>query len=284
MKVQPFKIPKPANERLVVQTDRAVRLYDKLHQHEEIQISYIVAGSGKLVVADSVHPYTSGELFVIGQRCPHVFLSATNSGEVHMISVFFTKTSFGEQFFDMPEMEPIQAFFRRSDAGFKITSSITAPARLILEIAAADQFSKFLIFLGLLRELSSAEFKVLAGFVYPKKLTVNEGNRMQTIFDFVMNNFQREITLATAAEMAFMTPTAFCRFFKLRTNKTFFQFLIELRIAHACSLLTSDTSLPISEIAARSGFGSISNFNRKFKAIKGVTPSAYFRETSNSNR
>jgi len=278
LKIQPFKIPKPLSERLVVQTDRSPRFYDKLHQHEEIQISYILTGSGKLVIADSVHPFRSKNLFIIGQKCPHVFLSNPDSEESHMISIFFTKTSFGDHFFEIPEMEQIQDFFIRSDAGFKVTSDIAMPAGLIGQIAITDKFTKFLIFLKLLLLLSNADYDVLTGFVYPKKLSVNEGNRMQTVFDFVMNNFQHEITLNRVAEMAFMTSSAFCRFFKLRTNKTFFQFLIELRIEHACLLLASDSSLPISEIASLSGFSSISNFNRKFKGIKGETPTTYFKK------
>ncbi|MCW5515506.1 AraC family transcriptional regulator [Muriicola sp. Z0-33] len=278
MKVQPFKIPKPVHERLVVQTDYSEQFYDKLHQHEEIQISYIVAGTGKLVVADSVHPFKSGDLFVIGQKCPHVYRSAADVAEAHMISIFFTKTSFGEYFFDIPEMEQVQEFFMRSDAGFKLISNTEVACKLIRQIATTDKFSKFLIFLELLRLLSKSEQQVLTGFVYPKKLSVNEGSRMQTVFDFVMNNFQQEITLNTVAAMAFMTPGAFCRFFKLRTNKTFFQFVIELRIEHACLLLGDSSSLSISEIATLSGFSSISNFNRKFKDIKGVTPTAYFNK------
>ncbi len=282
MKVQPFKIPKPADDRLVVQIDHSEHLYDKLHQHEEIQISYLLAGSGKLVVADSVHPYSPGDLFVIGQKCPHVFLSTPSTESSHMISVFFTKISFGEHFFDIPEMERLQEFFTSSDAGFKVISEKDQCAILIKDIVIADKFSKFLIFLKLLRLLADAKNEVLTGYVYPKKLSVNEGNRMQNVFDFVMNNFQQEITLNSVAEMAFMTPAAFCRFFKLRTNKTFFQFLIEVRIEHACLLLAGNSSLSISEIAALSGFSSISNFNRKFKAIKGVTPTLYFRNISKS--
>ena len=203
-------------------------------------------------------------------------------GASHMISVFFTKSSFGDHFFEIPEMEQIQEFFTRSAAGFKVTSNSEIPARLMHQIAVTDKFSKFLSFLELLRKLSIADYKILTGFVYPKKLSVNEGNRMQTVFDFVMNNFQHEISLNEVAEMAFMTPSAFCRFFKLRTNKTFFQFLIELRIEHACLLLTGDASLAISEIAALSGFSSISNFNRKFKEIKGDTPTAYFKKIGKS--
>ncbi|MGB5500658.1 MAG: AraC family transcriptional regulator, partial [Maribacter sp.] len=111
-------------------------------------------------------------------------------------------------------------------------------------------------------------------FIYPKKIGNRDGQRLQVIFDFVINNFQQEISLETVANLAFMTPNAFCRFFKNRTNKTFFQFLIELRLEHACQLL-NDTALPITEIAEKSGFNSISNFNRQFKTQKGISPSQY---------
>ena len=277
MKVQPFNIPKHLGQRLVVQTDKSAIFYDKLHQHEEIQISCIISGEGKLVVADSVHPYSPGDIFIIGQYCPHVFRSASLVSDSHMVSVFFTKTSFGDHFFEIPEMEKLQDFFQRSDAGFKIVTETHNLMQLMYQLTAAEKFSKFLLFLNLLSQLSSANYEVLTGFVYPKKISVNEGNRMQTVIDFVMNNFQQEITLKTVAEMAYMTPNAFCRFFKLRTNKTFFQFLIELRIEHACLLLSENSVLSISEIANLCGFRSISNFNRKFKEEKGVSPSVYFK-------
>ncbi|MEX0291006.1 MAG: helix-turn-helix transcriptional regulator [Flavobacteriaceae bacterium] len=276
MKVHPFNIPKPAGERLVVQIDRSASFYNKLHQHEEIQISHIVSGEGKLVVADSVHQYKAGDTFVIGQYCPHVFLSARDSTPSHMISVFFTKTSFGDHFFEFPEMEALQGFFKRSQAGFKVDDSLKVP-ELMHQLAGAKKLSKFLLFLQLLNSLSAAPHQVLTTYVYPKKISVNEGNRMSTVIDFVMNNFQQEISLKTVAEIAYMTPNAFCRFFKLRTNKTFFQFLIELRIAHACSMLGDNSPLPISEIAIASGFKSISNFNRKFKQTTGLSPSEYFK-------
>ncbi len=278
MKVHPFKIPKPVHERLVVQVDKAPVFYDKLHQHEEIQISGMMAGEGKLVVADSVHPYAPGDVFVIGKYCPHVFLGIPGFGKSHMISVFFTAHSFGEHFFDIPEMELLAGFFDSAEAGFRVKSNDKREILLLREMAEADKFQRFLLFLRLLEHLSSATPQVLTGFVYPKKISVNEGSRMQTIFDHVMTNFQKEITLKSVADMACMTPSAFCRFFKLRTNKTFFQFLIELRIEHACQLLSARTTLPIAEIAAISGFGSISNFNRKFKKMKGLTPMEYFRK------
>lgn len=90
MKIFPFKIPKQLNQNLVVQVDQGESFYNKLHQHEEIQIAYIVKGQGKLIIADSIHPYKPGDIFVIGGNSPHLFKSMElNEGSSHMISVFF---------------------------------------------------------------------------------------------------------------------------------------------------------------------------------------------------
>ncbi|MCF6308445.1 MAG: AraC family transcriptional regulator [Flavobacteriaceae bacterium] len=92
-----------------------------------------------------------------------------------------------------------------------------------------------------------------------------------------MSNFQKPITLDRISEEAAMTKNAFCKYFKKRTNKTYTTFLNELRIEKACSLLQTNTEHTIAEIAEKSGFQNISNFNRKFKLIKLVSPRVYKR-------
>ncbi len=284
MKVHPFKIPKPVHTSLLVQVDQGEAFYDKLHQHEEIQISCIVKGAGKLVIADSIHPYGTGDIVVIGQNCPHVFQSNVSRQESHMVSLFFTKKSFGEQFFDLPELNQLRGFFERSDAGFLVQSNKAAIGQRILDVSQSYSLDRFLLFIQLLSLLARSEGQVLAGFVYPKKLTPNDGNRMQTVYDYAMRNFQQDINLKTVGSLAHMSPGAFCRFFKQRTNKTFFQFLIDLRIEHACQLLSAAPGYSIAEIAELSGFRSISNFNRKFRNAKGLTPTAYFKKMHDSIR
>ncbi len=276
MKVYPFKIPKPIHENLVLQIDEGLHFYDKLHQHEEIQLSLIVRGQGKLIVADSIHQFKEGDIFVIGRNCPHLFQdNGLAKGSCKMISLFFTRLTFGEAFFNNPELEEIAHFFPNAEPGFQLLNKKTKVSQIIYKISETDKFNRFLLFLKLLKKLCQAKTKVLTKFVYPKTISFNEGQRMRTIFDYVIHNFQSEITLDTISSIAHLTPNAFCRFFKQRTNKTFFQFLIELRIEHACQLLLNDRDLSIIEISDASGFNSISNFNRKFKALKGTTPSEY---------
>jgi AraC-like DNA-binding protein len=74
-----------------------------------------------------------------------------------------------------------------------------------------------------------------------------------------------------------MNKAAFCRYFKKITNKTYFEFLNEIRIGYACKMLIEDKNQNITDIAYSSGFNNMSNFNRQFKLIKGKSPSTYLK-------
>jgi AraC-like DNA-binding protein/quercetin dioxygenase-like cupin family protein len=275
MKVYPFKIPKPKDEHLIVQIDKEPIFYNRLHQHEEIQISYILNGAGKLLVVDTIHPFSTGDLFVIGSNLPHIFKSIQSETDAHMVTVFFTRKTFGEDFFNLPYFNELDIFFKKSSSGFKVTSNQNNIGNLLLKLSAAQKLARFILFLQLIEQLSFENTEPLSKFMYNKTLSSNEGERLQVIFDYVFKNFQNPIALNDIAKMAYMTSNAFCRFFKQRTNKTFFEFLIELRIEHACQLLNFKKELNINLVSERSGFNSISNFNKKFKKIKGITPTQY---------
>ncbi|SFB86819.1 AraC-type DNA-binding protein [Algibacter lectus] len=276
MKILPFKIPKPEDDGLVFQIDKTTLFYDKLHQHEEIQVSLIIEGEGTLVIGDSINQFGKGDILIIGSNLPHVFKnddqSATSS---QMYSLFFTKTSFGNHFFELEELKELQPFFKRSKHGFKATSHIKLIKEYFFKLEDSSKFKRFIILLELLKITSKSHYKSLSSFVYEKEYSDNEGYRMRNVFEFTMNNFNQDITLNTIAEIANMTKNAFCKYFKKRTNKTYIQFLNELRIEQACKLLLANNDFSIIEIAEASGFKNISNFNRQFKAIKKVNPSEY---------
>ena len=275
MKVYPFKIPKPIDEHLIVQIDKEPLFYNRLHHHEEIQISHIINGNGKLLVGDSVHQFSAGDTYIIGSNLPHIFKSIPQEKDAHMVTVFFTEKSFGNEFFMLPYFKDLKPFFLNAATGFKVISNQKIIAQQLIELQFQNRLKRFISFLELLEQLSQLSTEPLSSFIYSKTLSVNEGERLQEIFDFVLKNFQQSISLDEISKMAFMTPNAFCKFFKQRTNKTFFQFLIELRIEHACQLLSSKKELNINLVSDQSGFNSISNFNKKFKKLKGITPTQY---------
>lgn len=273
MKVLPFKIPKPELAALIYQVDKEAFFYDKLHQHEEIQLSYIVEGEGTLIVGDSINYYKPGDVLVIGSQVPHVFQSDQEQyQQSHMVSLFFTETSFGKTFFELEELMELQVFFNRAKQGFKVTSNHEKIIALFNDIETATKLERFIILMQLLKHVVNSDYKSLSSFIYEKNYSVVEGERLRDVFDYTMNNYHQDITLDAVANVANMTKNAFCKYFKKYTNKTYGAFLNELRIEHACKLILSKKNHTISDVAYKVGFNNISNFNRQFKKVKRQTP------------
>jgi len=279
MKVFPFKIPKPENETLVVQEDHVPRLYDKLHQHQEIQISLIKKGEGSVIIGDHVGEFRERDIFIIGENLPHVFHNDPLDGEVHMISLFFMKSSYGDHFFALPEFKSLDPLFQASALGIQLDRPSDYLRELIEKMILNSKLDRFISFLEILKAISKERFSTLSSDIHKKSYGEEEGKRMRDIFEFSLNNYDQNISLHQVADIANMTPNAFCRYFKQRTNKTYINFLLDIRIGHACKLLTKKTDLSIAEISYKSGFNNLTNFNRKFKSIKGITPSEFRKKT-----
>lgn len=275
MKVLPFIIPKPDQATLVVQEDKGHQFYDKLHQHEEIQISLIKKGEGTFIIGDYIGEFEKGDVFVIGEHLPHVFNNDTSDEEVHMISLFFIKSSFGDHFFKLPEFNQLSPLFSASALGFKLDGSQNNLKDLMEGIISKSQFDRFISFMEILKTIAKEKISPLSSIIHTKTYGEEEGKRMRDIFTYTLDNFYKNINLNQVAAVAHMTPNAFCRYFKQRTNKTYINFLLEIKIGNACKLLTKHTDLSIAEISYKSGFNNLTNFNRKFKSLKGITPTEF---------
>lgn len=273
MKVYPFKIPKPNNNAIVYQEDIESIFYNELHQHDEIQISFLSKGNGTLLLGNSFTNYYTGDIFVIGSNVPHAFKSDASSDEKSvMLSLFFTKDAFGNAFFDLPEFVELSSFFVNAQQGFQLQSHQEEIKKWFYQLKNASQFEQFLGLISILKTISISEKKLLSDQTNLRQYTDNEGKRMRTVLAYTLENSDKTITLNEIANVANMTKNAFCKFFKKRTNKTYIQFLTELRIENACKFLQSDKDASVAEIAFKTGFGTIANFNRRFKELKNTTP------------
>lgn len=86
-----------------------------------------------------------------------------------------------------------------------------------------------------------------------------------------MDHFKEEIRIEEVADLASMSYSGFCRYFKNRTKKNFSHFVNEIRIGYACKrLIESDIS--VSSVCYESGFNNLANFNKQFKNIVKTTP------------
>ena len=123
----------------------------------------------------------------------------------------------------------------------------------------------------------SKDLELIAANNMEHPSSAKESERMNSVFHYLIDNFHKPISLDDISARANLSPNAFCRFFKSRTKKTFSQFLIEIRINHACKLLI-DTEKSIGNICFECGFNNASHFNRYFKQLNGITPLEYRKQ------
>jgi AraC-like DNA-binding protein len=282
MKVIPFSVPKTSREAFRVQVDVLPFLYDKLHQHPETQIMFIEKGEGTLIAGDYVGRFSDGSLFLIGSNQPHVFRSddiyykSKSKLRVKAISLYFDERYAGENFWQLDELQKVYQFFLKVGVGYRFQGKTQSQLiQLIREIVPLKGINKLIHFMQLVKVLSeSKELAPLSISQTNPNLTVTEGKRMNDILQFTFNQSHRKIKIEEVAEIANLSTEAFCRYFKVRTRKTFINFLNEVRISNACKMLIEKRK-SIQEVCYDSGFANLSHFNRTFKKVTKKTPSSY---------
>jgi AraC-like DNA-binding protein len=268
-----------------VQVDDMPHLYNHLHQHPEIQLTVIKESHGTLIAGDYVGPFHAGDVFVIGSNQPHVFRNDEKffkkRSKAVAITIFFDETTLGEKFWLLQETKSLEQFFRNSAGGFRITGKKKRSlAEKLFSITNANGIERLIIFLNIIKELNTKkEMQPLSKPIIQRNIKTYDGNRLNKILEFTFKEFQRTITLNEVAALANLTSEAFCKYFKTRTRKTYVNFLNEIRINHACRLLTEDRS--VADICYDSGFTNLSNFNRIFKKIKKMSPAEWRKINAN---
>ncbi|MFT6995165.1 MAG: AraC-like DNA-binding protein [Sediminicola sp.] len=192
-----------------------------------------------------------------------------------MHTLFFDSNSFGDQFFKIVDLSFTKDFFKKSEFGIKILSHNKPIIDEFNKLPSQNKVEQIATLLIIISHISKSKTIPLSSFVYRKPFSDDEGKRMNNVYKYAMEKFNEPISLEEVSDIANMSRNAFCRYFKKQTNKTFFQFLIEIRIENACKLILNKPEYSISFISDQSGFNNIANFNRKFKELKGCSPIQY---------
>ncbi len=282
MKVIPFNVPKISREAFRLQVDKVPYLYDKLHQHPETQIMLIEKGEGTLIAGDYVGRFSEGDLFLIGGNQPHVFRNdasyykSKSKVKAKAISLYFDEKYAGESFWLLDELQTAHQFLLNSGLGYRIEGSARENiTRVIHELIQTKGIEKLILFFQLLKLLSESKTLVpLSVAPAQSNFSMGEGKRMNDILQFTFSKSHRKIKIEEVAEVAHLSPEAFCRYFKTRTQKTYTNFLNEIRISNACKMLI-EKEKNIQEIGYEVGFSNLSHFNRTFKKVTGKTPKGY---------
>lgn len=255
------------------------------HFHPHYQLFTVVKGKGTRLIGDSVEHFEEGDAVLLAPNLPHLWRNdeayfKKNSGlSTEGIVTYFTEDFLSKSCSFLPEARGIKQLLQNSHRGVSFkgkTAQILSNG--LKKLGSSNGYDSILLLLSLLHELSqSNEFDYITSIGYRNTHKLSETERMHKVLDHVMKNYSSNITLNSVADIANMTIPAFCRYFKKRTNKTFSEFVAEIRIGNACKALSDHEDFKIVEICYANGFNSLSNFNRVFKEVKGCTPSEYKR-------
>ncbi len=286
MKAQFQKIIVNQGFSFIAKEQNLPRFDSEFHFHPEYELKFVVHSKGIRFVGDSVENFQDGDLVLLGPNIPHCWNNDSIYGEngdskATGFLVMFSEDFLGKDFFQLPEMVPVKELLNKAKGGVCFPySSARGIHDKFKNLVTLEGPPKIVAIIDILFELAKAEIYPLLTETYISELPLLNYSdhsvlRLKKVHEYVIANFRNKIRIQDVAEIANMTTSAFCKYFKKSTIRTFMTFLCELRVCHAKKLLIQKEELAISDICYASGFDNLSNFNRKFKEITHMTPKEF---------
>lgn len=252
------------------------------HAHGEYQLFMVLKGSGTRFIGNTVKSFKEGDTTFIAPGVPHLwrndalYFTKGSKQSVHGLVIYF-KSDFIQDILDKEELQQIKALFIRSKKAIEFNGKIVLQLHTMMkQLIHAQGTASIIALLQILDAMASTkEYSMLHNADYVYKLKESETKRINLVYNYVAQHFDSAISLREAAKMLSMTSTSFSRYFRMKTGKSFSEFITELRIKHACKLLVEDDGKTISQVGNICGFNTLSNFNKQFKTVMKLTPKVY---------
>ncbi len=250
-----------------------------VHRHEEYELNFVAnCNSARRIVGDSVEVLGDYDLVLVGNGIEHGWEQhECKNDKIREITIQFSRNLFGEVFLAKTQLAPIRKMLDQSANGiaFSLPSIMRVYSRLDRLTATESGFYRVIELMSILYELADErDYRTLSSTSFSSIKPTGDSRRVQKVQEYIEHHYKEEIRLNDLAEIARMTPTAFSRFFKLRTGRSISDYLIDIRLGHATRALV-DSTTSIAEICYECGFNNISNFNRIFKKKKGSSPKVF---------
>ncbi|MBR6286959.1 MAG: helix-turn-helix domain-containing protein [Bacteroidaceae bacterium] len=250
-----------------------------LHKHNAFELNFVEHCSGaRRIVGDNIEVLDDYDLAFVGCNLEHVWEQHNCKSEnIHEITIQIPPNLFSETWLNRRVNQPVKEMFETAQVGiaFGMKAIMTVYDRLNVLAKSEPSFHSALMMIGVLYDLAvSGDYHPLSSSHYSHADMPIASRRIQILKDYIDTHYSEEIRMETLSELVNMTPNALSRFFKQRTNRSISNYINEVRIGQAAMLLF-ETTMTIVEISYKCGFNTISNFNRTFKNVKGLTPTEF---------
>ncbi|NGM61325.1 AraC family transcriptional regulator [Sphingobacterium sp. SGG-5] len=276
MKPKFHQVPKPLDNTFSIRHDILPHFGTIWHYHPEIELHYLMKGDGIRFIGENISNFEKDELILLGSNIPHTWkcnVKEEDNDYVEALVMHFHPECLGRDFLSLPETKSIQRLVTLANQGLLIKGETKKKARKLMMKMKDEQGVNKIVFLLRIFDIlaHSDEYEIISSNYSNTKFNKIDENRMNKIFTYTFSNFKSKILIEELAELSNLSITSFCRYFKMTTSKSYFDFLTELRLNYACRLLIN-SDLTVKAIAEESGFENTSNFYRHFKNFKNCTP------------
>lgn len=285
MRPQLLKVSTGPGYSFSIRQDMVPHVNNRWHYHKEVELIHFKKGAGTQFIGDSIKRFKPGDVILVGANLPHywrfddAFFVEGHCENADVRVAHFTENFWGEGFLDLPENAGIKTILDKAKRGIQITGKANVKVAGILErLLEAEGTQRIILLIEALSAIAGSKpMTTLSSIGFKQDCMESECDRINAIYEYSIKNFKRKIQLEEIAAMANISPNSFCRYFKSRTRKTYSQFLIEIRVGHACKLLI-ENNLSIKQLCYESGFNNFTSFHKYFKMITGKSPLTYQKE------
>jgi AraC-like DNA-binding protein len=245
--------------------------------HNRFELTLIKKGEGTRIIGDQVDFFKSGDLIMLSPMLPHQWQSVSLSKIciASAITLFFDADFPSIDFWRLKETTAMRNVLTNSQRGIRLKGKLLKEVSLLLEKAVnINGFDGIILIFEILQTIAmSNEYELLASEGYERKKSIDTG-RVNNIINYIFDNLHTKITLEKLAELVSLHPGSLSREFKKSTGFSLVEYINKIRIGNASRLLT-ETDKQVVDICYETGFQNLSNFNRIFKKIHGITPSDF---------
>ncbi|TXC84587.1 AraC family transcriptional regulator [Paraburkholderia azotifigens] len=281
------RVAQPDLELVAVPRDESFKVWShgypystvRWHFHPEYELHLITATTGKYFVGDYIGDFTPGNLVMTGPNLPHNWVSNVARGEQvseRCLVLQFDSEFLARAIHAFPEFRKVTGLLDASGWGVLFTPDTGAAAEPIMrEMLHAQGMRRIALFVSLFALLLQSKEPVkLASAAYRADPARYAETRINHVLTYIGKNLAQELREADLAGLAGQSVSAFSRYFRRHTGVPFVQYVNRLRVNLACQLLISG-KLSISDICHQVGFNNLSNFNRQFLLLRGMSPSRW---------
>lgn len=286
MKPHFLKVPITQQNSFSIRRDIQPNFRGIWHYHPELELHYIIRGEGVRFIGNKITNFQAGEIVLLGENLPHCWRCKEEYFEnnpdlnVEAIVVHFLPDFLGTHLLNLPEAFQLPKLFERAKSGLSVKPHLRQKVASLMEdtlnAASLTRIISLMTILEILTHEENTDFITNNPQSFVTS-TESETVRLKKIYTYTLANYKNEISLEDIASISNLSVTSFCRYFKLMTKKTYYDFLTEIRISHAYRMLIED-KLPTEVICFECGFNNVSNFYRHFKKVTKMTPLAYKRK------